>query len=557
MILKAQKLFYKLVLAILTVVVSNVAQAQTTAFNFSGRLSEVGLPVTGVYDFRFTVFGSLDLNDVISGPITNNQVGVKGGVFNTRLDFGDQTFTGAARWLRVEVRRTGTSTYTNLSPRIEITTAPYAIRARSAAIADNISGGAVVKSLNNLTNHVTLAAGANVSIVPSGNTLTINSSGGGGGSWSTLSTNTYYNTGNVGIGTSTPTSRLDVRGFFTLDSGGNAVLFTGTGGGELNRYLSLFNSPNLASASGLKAGGVLVSDSYAYANPGKNDLIVKGKVGIGTPTPTAPLTVQSSSGDYGLEHTDGDVSVGSYVSAAGGWLGTRTDDSLHFFVNDGLAGMTLNLANNVGIGTTTPATRLDVAGDITGNRLVLRADPLAPTHASLLCADGGVTTFVPYNTTTARPLNMIVRDATVRQLTITGGADLAEPFLMSHSGIAKGSVVVIDEHNPGKLKLSTSAYNKCVAGIVSGANGVNPGISLYQEGLLEGGENVALSGRVYVHADASYGAIKPGDLLTTSDTAGHAMRVTDPIKAQGAVLGKAMSSLAEGKGMVLVLVTLQ
>src|SRR5439155_8452257 len=96
-----------------------------------------------------------------------------------------------------------------------------------------------------------------------------------------------------------------------------------------------------------------------------------------------------------------------------------------------------------------------------------------------------------------------------------------------------------------------------VAGEVSGANGVNPGIQMQQQGLIEGRKNVALTGRVYVQADASGGAIKPGDLLTSSSVPGHAMRVADHAKAQGAILGKAMSSLKEGKGMVLVLVTLQ
>src|SRR5256885_2074831 len=141
-------------------------------------------------------------------------------------------------------------------------------------------------------------------------------------------------------------------------------------------------------------------------------------------------------------------------------------------------------------------------------------------------------------------------------LTIRGGADVAEPFAMPPA-IAKGSVVVIDDAHPGQLKLSAQAYDTRVAGIVSGANGINPGISLQQEGALEGGQNVALSGRVYVQADATFGAIKPGDLLTTSSTPGHAMKVTNHSIAQGAILGKAMSSLKEGKGMVLVLVTLQ
>ncbi len=142
-------------------------------------------------------------------------------------------------------------------------------------------------------------------------------------------------------------------------------------------------------------------------------------------------------------------------------------------------------------------------------------------------------------------------------LTITGGSDLAEPFLMNAGGAPKGSVMVIDGEHPGRLKLSDRAYDTRVAGIVSGANGINPGISLQQEGVLDGGQNVALSGRVYVRADAAFGAIKPGDLLTTSSTPGHAMKAGKHAKAQGAILGKAMTSLKEGCGMVLVLVTLQ
>ena len=90
-------------------------------------------------------------------------------------------------------------------------------------------------------------------------------------------------------------------------------------------------------------------------------------------------------------------------------------------------------------------------------------------------------------------------------LTIRGGADLAEPFnITSGNGeVPQGAVVVIDEQNPGHLKLSDSPYDTRVAGVVSGANGVNPGIQMHQQGLIEGGKNVALTGRVYVQADAS------------------------------------------------------
>jgi hypothetical protein len=144
-------------------------------------------------------------------------------------------------------------------------------------------------------------------------------------------------------------------------------------------------------------------------------------------------------------------------------------------------------------------------------------------------------------------------------LTIRGGADLAEPFNITSGKdeVPQGSVVVIDDQNPGHLKLSDTPYDTRVAGVISGANGVNPGIQMHQQGILEGGKNVALTGRVYVQADASNGAIHPGDMLTTSSTPGHAMKVSDHTRSVGAILGKAMTGLSEGKGMVLVLVTLQ
>jgi len=105
---------------------------------------------------------------------------------------------------------------------------------------------------------------------------------------------TLLNGGYVGIGTTSPQSTLDVRGNIALENGTDPILYTGEGSTELNRYMLLLNSTGLHSASGLKAGGALIADSYAYANPGKNDLIVKGNVGIGTTQPDYPLTVNGS-----------------------------------------------------------------------------------------------------------------------------------------------------------------------------------------------------------------------------------------------------------------------
>jgi len=144
-------------------------------------------------------------------------------------------------------------------------------------------------------------------------------------------------------------------------------------------------------------------------------------------------------------------------------------------------------------------------------------------------------------------------------LEITGGSDLAEPFIIEEEAEVKpGMVVAIDPTQPGQLRLARRAYDRTVAGIVSGANGVKPGLTMKQEDSMANGTlPVALSGRVYCWVDAANGAIEPGDLLTTSDLPGYAMKVTDYAKAQGAIIGKAMMALEKGKGLVLVLVSLQ
>jgi len=148
---------------------------------------------------------------------------------------------------------------------------------------------------------------------------------------------------------------------------------------------------------------------------------------------------------------------------------------------------------------------------------------------------------------------------TTNELQITGGSDLSEYFdLTQKESIKEGMVVSIDENNPGHLTVSQYAYDKKVAGIVSGANSIKPGLMMSQKGTIADGEHlIALSGRVYCLADATKDPIEIGDLLTTSDIPGHAMKVTDFENARGAIIGKAMTSLKSGKGLVLVLVSLQ
>lgn len=139
---------------------------------------------------------------------------------------------------------------------------------------------------------------------------------------------------------------------------------------------------------------------------------------------------------------------------------------------------------------------------------------------------------------------------------ILRNADCAEDFDVDvAAGVEPGTVLVIDPD--GRLRSSQSAYDRRVAGVVSGAGPLRPGIVLDRRA---GGADrlpVALVGKVYCKADATAAPIAVGDLLTTASTPGYAMKAEDPLRAFGAVIGKALGSLEAGRGLVPILVALQ
>jgi hypothetical protein len=139
---------------------------------------------------------------------------------------------------------------------------------------------------------------------------------------------------------------------------------------------------------------------------------------------------------------------------------------------------------------------------------------------------------------------------------LVNAADCAEDFDVSGTQeIEPGTVMVIDQE--GALEPSQRAYDKRVAGVISGAGGLKPGIVLDNQQSRGNRMPVALLGKVYCKVDAQYSPIEVGDLLASSPTPGHAMKAADPLKAFGSVIGKALRPLQAGQGLVPVLVALQ
>ncbi len=371
------------------------------------------------------------------------------------------------------------------------------------------------------------------------------------------------NTGMVGIGTTSPSKRLEVAGGVALGTGGQNAIWLGNIEGLTNADVRVARQ---GYAYTFAVGNT--SDNY-FAVKNTGDSFFNYNLGIGTTSPSKDLHIV---GSMMVEEAGGaDVfDISSSVVRLGGTTGgndvdlrimdTSIDDEVFNF-NSSLATLYLGSGNSTTTGDSAELFLINSDGRTGAWLYSYGSLYLGYGSSSSTGGDGDI--YIRNNTGS----NTIILDGdtgrvTAERFQLTGGADISEHFDISATRDRMeplpGFLVSIDAENPGDLLVSRTAYDRTVAGIVSGANGINPGFTLVQEGTeTEGQFPVALSGRVYAWADASQHSIVPGDLLTTSEIPGHAMKVTDHTLANGSVIGKAMSSLDEGKGLVLVLVSLQ
>ncbi|HZW09464.1 MAG TPA: hypothetical protein VFF69_06130 [Phycisphaerales bacterium] len=253
----------RLIALLLVLAVAAPAHAQSTAFTYQGRLNDGGNPAGGRHDLRFTLFNAPTGGAQIGTPQCVDNAMVVDGYFTASIDFGQSFATTADRYLEVEVRKdTGLSCgnvtgFSRIISRQAITATPRASHAESAfalAAADGFPMGAVNVDAD----------------------------------------------GDVGIGTSAPATRLDVRG------GSISVVNTGDQADLLwlnSERPWVFRQEGTGPTTALKLESV--------GGGGNKHFIfdTTGAVGIGTTLPQATLDVR---GDMRLGPS------GSLFAAAGG-----------------------------------------------------------------------------------------------------------------------------------------------------------------------------------------------------------------------------------------------
>jgi hypothetical protein len=238
-----------------------------------------------------------------------------------------------------------------------------------------------------------------------------------------------------------------------------------------------------------------------------------------------------------------DTANSTLTAAVGGLrnnAGSDYNGSLAFYVNNtggtnatSVSQLTeaMRVANtgNIGIGTASPAERLEIYGNL-----------------KLSTGSAG---------------SVIFPDGSTQSTAWTGslcGGDYAESVGVSgdRTRYEPGDVLVISSGDSDDMSKSSEPYSSLVAGIYSTKPGLVGKRSTEPEQLKKQ-IPMAMVGIVPVKVTSENGAIRKGDMLVTSSMPGYAMRGTDHARMLGAVIGKALEPFNSDKGLIDVLVSLQ
>lgn len=519
-----------------------------TAFTYQAQLKDNGVPAEGPHNLVFRLFDNF--NAQVGGDIAFNAYPVVNGLFSVELDFGAGVFNGDRRELEIQVNGTP------LIPRQPLNAAPYALYALGGPGGGTgehwtASGSAITNTNDGFVgvNRSTALAGTEYFGIDAPATGT-----NFGGMYIRTESATAkpfygYRAGSSGLVRTASTQLDGANGNWQVNNGGVRMTVTSTGYVGIGTAVPENARLDVALVGG--AGG----NGWAAGKFVHEDLVEYGYGVYGStnsPNGTAVFGQSRSATAYGGRFLGGACTTG--FLACGPALQVGGDS--HFI-------------GPVGILTTTPAANLHVIGSSDVNPRDggfaifggLDGANIGVDNNEIMARDNGVASTLFLNNE-GGDVRIGQNGGSTRvfmPVLVVTGADVAEKFPLSDASIVAepGAVMEIDPTSSGKLRVAHGAYNRMVAGVVSGAGGLSAGTILGNLPGLEDAPAIALSGRVWVRSDTLGGPISPGDLLTTSDTAGHAMKVTDFAKAQGAIIGKAMTPLTSGTGLVLVLVTLQ